>query len=29
MADFMQILSDSDRYVATVREGEIYIELGN
>jgi len=29
MAEFMQILSDSDGYVATVRDGEIYIEMGN
>jgi len=29
MTEFMQILSDSDGYVATVRDGEIYIEPGD
>jgi len=28
MAEFMQILSGSDAYIATVRDGEIYIEPG-
>jgi len=29
MAEFMQIISDSDSYVAIVRDGEIYIEPGS
>jgi len=29
MAEFMQILNESGGYVATVRDGEVYIEPGN